>query len=159
MRMLADQGQGEQKYHHEAIGYNSRLDALQALALSSLLEKVESFNAARLRLADEYARNLPAERLQRRTAGGTPVYHLFVYRCTSPASRERTASALQTAGIQFGYHYPVPIHKQKAYAEFNDLRLPAAEALAGTLISLPMHPNLQPREIERVCEVISRVAG
>ncbi len=153
-RMLGDQGQAGRKYYHDAVGYNARLDSMQASILSLLLGRVESFNASRRRVADEYARHLPAERLQVRTAGGVHVYHLFEYRCGSLACRERVAKALRAADIQFGYHYPVPIHKQKAYGRFNGESLPVVESLADTLISLPMHPHLHTDDIERVCAVV-----
>jgi dTDP-4-amino-4,6-dideoxygalactose transaminase len=157
VRMYVEQGQGAQRYYHDVVGYNGRLHSLQACVLGKLLPKLDSFNQARLRAADWYAARLDSQRIQKRTPGSTPVYHLFEYRCDDKAQRDRLAAALQAAGVPFAYHYPVPIHKQKAYAEFNHLSLPVAERLAEVLISLPMHPGLAEPQVERVCRLLRSV--
>jgi dTDP-4-amino-4,6-dideoxygalactose transaminase len=153
-RMYIDQGQGSDRYHHDVVGYNARLHSIQACVLGKLLGKVDGFNAGRLRAADWYAQRLPADRLQKRTEGATHVYHLFEFRCDGPDHRQAVADALKAAKIGFGYHYPVPVHKQKAYPRLNDLSFPVAERLADSLISLPVHPNLTEQEVTRVCEVV-----
>lgn len=157
VRRYVEQGQGRERYYHDVVGYNGRLDSIQARVLGLLLDKVDGFNAGRLRAADWYASRLPAEHLQGRTPGATPVYHLFEYRCESKAERDTVAAALKAANIGFGFHYPVPIHKQKAYPEFNKASLPVSERLADTLISLPMHPNLTEAEVDRVSRVVAGV--
>lgn len=154
VRTYVEQGQGSRRYYHDVIGYNARLHSMQACVLSKLLGKVDGFSSRRLQVADEYAVRLSADRLQKRTTGAVPVYHLFEYRCDSASHRQRLADAMQAANIPFAFHYPVPIHKQKAYPAFNSLRLPVAERLADTLISLPMHPGLTSADIERVCSVV-----
>ena len=153
-RMYIEQGQGQQRYYHEVVGYNARLHSIQACVLSLLLGKLDGFNAARLRAADWYAKRLPGDRIQQRTPNSTPVYHLFEYRCDDKPQRQALADALKAADIGFGYHYPVPIHKQKAYSQLNHLSLSVAERLADTLISLPMHPGLTESQVERVCQVV-----
>jgi dTDP-4-amino-4,6-dideoxygalactose transaminase len=153
-RMYVEQGQGSQRYYHDVIGYNGRLHSMQACVLGKLLPKLDSYNQARLRAADWYAARLPAERLQKRTPGSTPVYHLFEYRCDDKPHRDRLSAALQAQGIPFAYHYPVPIHKQKAYAHFGSVSLPVAERLADSLISLPMHPGLTEPQVETVCRAV-----
>ncbi len=153
-RMYVEQGQGPRRYHHDVVGYNARLHSIQACVLGILLDKLDGFNARRLRAADWYAQRLPADRIQKRTEKGTHVYHLFEYRCDDKAQRDALAGALKAADIGFGYHYPVPLHKQKAYPQLNHLSFPVAEQLADRLISLPMHPNLREEEVVRVCEVI-----
>jgi dTDP-4-amino-4,6-dideoxygalactose transaminase len=153
-RTYVEQGQSSRKYYHEVVGYNGRLDAIQAVVLNHLLAKVDAFNHRRLAAADAYARRLDPSRVQVRTAGSAPVYHLFEYRCADESHRDRLANAFEAEGIQYAYHYPVPIHKQVAYKENNDLSLPTAERLAATLISLPMHPCLSDADIALVCDVI-----
>ena len=128
VRMYVEQGQSSKQYYHGVIGYNARLDNIQACILGMLLDRLDDFNAARLRAADWYASRLPAEHIQKQTVGAKPVYHLFEYRCDSMTQRDKLAEALKAAGIGFGYHYPVPIHKQKAYAEYNKLSFPVADA-------------------------------
>ncbi|MCD6303455.1 MAG: DegT/DnrJ/EryC1/StrS aminotransferase family protein [Planctomycetes bacterium] len=154
VRMYIEQGQGDSRYHHEVVGYNARLHSIQARVLAMLLEKLDGFNAARRRAAEWYARRLPADRLQKVTEGATCVWHLFEFRCDDKAQRDRLAELFKDAGIGFGFHYPVCVHKQKAYPQLNDLSMPVAERLADTLISLPMHPNLTRQEVDRVCDVI-----
>jgi len=154
VRMYVEQGQGADRHHHDVVGYNARLHAIQACVLGKLLGKLDGFNAARLRAADWYARQLPAERIQKRTEGATHVYHLLEFRCHSSEHRQKVADALKAAGIGFGYHYPVPVHKQAAYPELNGLSFPVAERLADTLISLPMHPCLTEQQVQAVCDVV-----
>ncbi|HUS46213.1 MAG TPA: DegT/DnrJ/EryC1/StrS family aminotransferase [Phycisphaerae bacterium] len=155
VRMYVEQGEGGERYHHDVVGYNARLDTIQAFVLSVLLEKLDGFNARRLRAADWYAARLPADRIQRRTENATPVYHLFEYRCDDLDHRRRVADALKANQIGWGYHYPVPIHKQKAYPQFNRLSFPVAERLADQLLSLPMHPGLREEEVAWVCDVVA----
>ena len=155
-RIFAEQGagSGEMRYHHDVIGYNDRLHTIQAFVLNVMIEKLDDFNEKRLKVADWYAKRLPSDRLQKRTEESVPVYHLFEYRCDSSKHREIVSVELKKEEIGFGFHYPVPIHKQKAYPVFNQLSLPVSEELAETLISLPVHPFITQEEVERVCDVI-----
>ena len=157
VRMYLEQGQGSQRYYHDVIGYNARLHSIQACVLSMMLDKLDGFNAARLRAADCYAARLPADRIQKRTANATPIYHLFEYRCDSSEHRDRVGEALKAADIGFGYHYPVPIHKQKAYPQSNNLSLSVCERLAEQLLSVPMYPGLTEEQVDRVCQVVGSV--
>ena len=79
------------------------------------------------------------------------------FRCESPEQRETIAEQLREQGIGCGFHYPVPIHKQPAYRDFNSLCFPTAESLAEKLISLPMHPLLSSNDVRRVCEHVLQV--
>lgn len=153
-RMYIEQGQGEKRYYHDVIGFNKRLHSIQAFILGMMLDKLDGLNANRLQVADWYAARLGGDRIQKRTEGATPVYHLFEYRCDDTAQRETLAAALKAANIGFGYHYPVPVHKQKAYPELNSLSLPVSERLADQLISLPVHPAITEEEVQRVCDVV-----
>lgn len=157
VRMFREQGQGSVKYYHDVIGYNGRLHSLQAGILNMLLKKLDGFNEARNRAAQSYAERIDSRRLQKTNPHGLNVYHLFEYRCDSNEMRDRLADRLKAADIGFGYHYPVPIHKQKAYAESNNIHLPVSERLADTLISLPMHPGLKEEQVAYICEVINKV--
>jgi dTDP-4-amino-4,6-dideoxygalactose transaminase len=157
VRMYGEQGQGAARYYHDVVGFNSRLDSLQAAILNLLLDRIDAFNAARLQAADWYAARLPKDRIQKRTPGSKPVYHLFEYRCDSKAQRDKLVDAAKVENIQVAFHYPVPIHKQKAYPECNHQSLPVAERLAETLISLPMHPGLTEAEVDRVCKMVLAV--
>ena len=157
-RTYREQGEGSKRYYHDVVGYNARLHALQAGILDILLPKLDTFNAGRARAAGWYRELLPAERLQRPTEDGKHVYHLFEYRCDSSDHRSALAEAFKSANVGFGYHYPVPIHKQKAYREFKAQSFPVSETLAETLISLPMHPYLAREDVEYVCEVVGSIS-
>ena len=157
VRMYIEQGQGSQRYYHDVVGFNARLHSLQARVLGMLLDKLDGLNANRLQAADWYAARLGDNRVQKRTPGATPVYHLFEYRCDNTQQRDKLADAFKANNVGFGYHYPVPIHKQKAYPQSNALSLPVAEKLAETLISLPMHPSLSEQQVDQVCKVIATV--
>lgn len=156
-RTYAEQGTGSTRYHHDVIGWNNRLDTLQAVVLARLLPRLDGFNEGRRRAAAWYAARLPADRLQRVPAGATPCWHLFEYRCDSPDHRGRLQAALDEARIGWGLHYPIPIHRQRAYAHLPTQALPVAERLAETLLSLPMHPNLTEEQVDGVCAVVNRV--
>jgi dTDP-4-amino-4,6-dideoxygalactose transaminase len=155
VRMYREQGQGSSKYYHDVVGYNGRLHSLQAGVLNLLLKKLDDFNSSRSNIAQWYSNKLAADRLQKTTPGATHVYHLFEYRCDSEEHRSELSSRLKSADVGFGYHYPVPIHKQKAYPSYNTMNLPNAERLARTLISLPMHPGLSEEEIGYVCDIVA----
>ena len=81
-------------------------------------------------------------------------YHPDTVVTASDAVRKMAEEKFKAANIGFGLHYPIPIHKQPAYGQYNELSLPVCEGLAKTLVSLPMHPNLSEQDVERVCEVI-----
>lgn len=153
-RLYIEQGQGEARYHHEVIGYNGRLHTIQALILDILLGRLDDWNQARREIASIYASRLLDDHIQKVTAFSEPVFHLFEFRCSSKSERDILAQALRDNDIGFGYHYPVPIHKQKAYWQYNNLSLPVCESLAETLISLPIHPNLAPQDAQRVCDLV-----
>lgn len=154
-RMLINQGEGGERYYHEGVGYNGRLDSIQARVLDILLDRVDSFNAARLQAANWYAARLDPDRLQVRTPDAKHIYHLFEYRCDSEPERAALMKKLQAADIGCALHYPVPIHKQVAYPAHNHLSFPVAERLAETLVSLPMHPTLTEEQVDRVCQVVN----
>jgi dTDP-3-amino-3,4,6-trideoxy-alpha-D-glucose transaminase len=152
LRSLRNYGSIE-KYVHDEIGYNSRLDELQAALLSVKLDRLEEFNARRARVAhryDEALRGLDltlpatADRVE-------PVWHLYVVRTPH---RDALRAHLAALGIETGIHYPVPPHRQPAFAgsAAAEAALPVADTLAGEVLSLPMGPHLQEEEQEHVIE-------
>ncbi len=143
---------------HAEIGYNYRLDSLQAAVLRVKLRYLDECNDRRRALAGRYCTNLegtgyalPVEKPDRRH-----VYHLFAIGCTE---REAVGSALTDAGIGWGQHYPTPVHLQPAFSELGakNGKYPVAERLMRGLISLPMFPELREGAVDRVCEVLRSV--
>ena len=147
------------KYHHEIQGYNSRFDTLQAAVLGVKLRYLAAWNdhrrtAAgwyRAALADLPGLVLPAEA----PWTGRHVYHLFVIRLLE-RNRDAVARVLAERGVQTVVHYPVPIHRQKAYAElgYAEGSFPCAEQAARTVLSLPMFPEMTPDHVALVADAL-----
>jgi len=146
------------KYHHVEKGVNARLDTLQAALLEVKLPRLEAANAGRRRAARMYDERLA--RIPAVTAPPAPademshVYHLYVIRTPK---RDDLQAFLHSRGIQSGIHYPIPIHRQPAYAELasSASRLPVTDRLAREILSLPMFPELTEAQIDRVCSAIA----
>lgn len=154
LQRLRDHGRST-KYEHAIVGYNSRLDALQAGILRVKLRHLEAWNQQRRRIAAWYREALdgaevtiPAER-----TGSTHVYHLYV---VATAERDTLQSRLTAASIATGIHYPVPIHLQPAFRHLGYRMgdLPCAEAAATRILSLPMYPELTRDQALRITESI-----
>jgi len=157
IRVLRDHGQ-ETKYHHSVIGWNGRIDGIQAAVLRVKLRDLDRGNAARRANAQLYRGHLAAVAglvVEPPADYGTSVYHLFVVRV---AGRDRILEAMARREIACGVHYPTPIHLQKAY-EHLGLKpgsFPVAERCAREILSLPMFPELTAAQIETVAtELIS----
>ena len=146
LRLLRNWG-STVKYRHDLIGFNSRLDTLQAAALSVKLEHLDPANARRNELADRYRQSLqdtPGLELPVPAPWtGRHVYHLFVVQLPSDR-RDDIARGLQADGIQTVVHYPVPIHRQPAYSNLGYAvgRFPRAEQRATRILSLPLFPTM-----------------
>jgi len=150
LRMLRHHG-SRQSYLHERVGWNSRLDELQAAVLRVKLARLDEFNAARRRAALRYREKLEGLGLElpAEDPRGRHVYHQFTIRA---GRRDAIREALAADGIASSIFYPVPLHRQPAYAALHrDLALPACEAAARSVLSLPINPLIDEASIERVC--------
>ncbi|HLN85844.1 MAG TPA: DegT/DnrJ/EryC1/StrS family aminotransferase [Candidatus Limnocylindrales bacterium] len=154
LRQLRDHAQIE-KYRHEELGFNYRMDELQGAILGLKLRHLESWNKARSELAQAYTTRLAktALTLPCESPGRKHVWHLFVVR--SP-QRDQLCQILSEASIGTGLHYPIPIHLQPAYKflGYKAGDFPVAEKLADQCLSLPMFPGLKQTELDRICDVI-----
>lgn len=144
------------KYRHDEKGFNSRLDELQAAFLAVKLRYLERLNRERAALAARYLKALKGVGdlvMPRIAAGATSVHHLFVVRTPH---RDALARHLASKGVGTLIHYPVPSHLQKAYAGtgFKKGQFPIAEEIAGTCLSLPLHPGLPVRSAETVIAAV-----
>ncbi len=139
------------KYLNARVGMNSRLDTLQAAILLEKLTIFESEIEARQRIAARYAEGLA--RVCLRTPGvikgGVSTWAQYVI---EHANRDGLAAHLKTLGIPTAVYYPVPMHRQRPYAEFpvTPGGLPVTEAKAGIVLALPMHPYLSPALQDRI---------
>lgn len=162
IRMLRNYGQ-RQKHESVMLGFNSRLDELQAAVLRAKLARLDAWNAARRRKAELYRHHLGGTEviLPREEPYARHVYHLYVIRARE---RRRLMEALALAGIDTAIHYPLPVHRQASYKDaFGDASLPVTEKICDEILSLPMHPSLEDEEIVHVAEAVagylSREAG
>ena len=153
LRMLRHHG-SRQTYYHEVLGYNSRLDELQAAILRVKLKHLERFNRARAEIARLYREQLANTSLILPAVHGRGrhVWHQFTVRANN---RDALRASLDKAGIASMIYYPVPLHRQTLYAADNaEVQLPASEEAARTVLSLPIFPHLGEARAKRVCEAI-----
>lgn len=144
----------EVRYYHDVIGYNSRLDELQAVILRVKLKRLEEYNRQRRRVAHRYNELLAGLPLEPpyEDGIGRHVYHQYTLLSNQ---RDTIMDALQQAGIASAVYYPVPLHQQKAFAEdCAGLRLPVTESVSARCLSLPIYPELQDADIIRIADVI-----
>jgi dTDP-4-amino-4,6-dideoxygalactose transaminase len=146
VKLLRNYGQSR-KYYHDLVGINSRLDELQAAMLRVKLSRLDEWNEKRRKLAELYKEilehvevELPSERTYAKH-----VYHLFVIRL---AGRGNCQRFLQKSGIQTQIHYPIPVHKQNAYASFASKKdLKVTQTICSEILSLPLYPFLTEEEV------------
>ncbi|MDI9585645.1 MAG: DegT/DnrJ/EryC1/StrS family aminotransferase [Acidobacteriota bacterium] len=148
------------KYEHEIVGYNGRLDELQAAMLRVKLPYLDQWNEARRACAAMYTErlaDLPVEP-PREADWAKHVYHLYTIRTEK---RDALSEAFAEARIGHTLHYKVPPHTQPACAKYglNDANLPVTAELSSRVIQLPMHPYLKEEEIDYVCDVIRKVVA
>ena len=158
LRRLRNGGQSD-RYHHEVVGINSRLDEMQAALLRAKLGHLAAWTDRRRALAARYHEGLagggvelPVEQPYARA-----VYHLYVIR---HPRRDALAAALKERGIGTLVHYPIPLHLQPAFAELGLRRgdFPVAERAAGEILSIPLFPEMTDGQAEAVIRAIREVA-
>ena len=159
VRILRDHGQVH-KYHHSKIGWNCRMDGIQAAVLSVKLKHLHRWNALRRQHAAAYNEAFAAieDIVTPVTADyAEHVYHVYAIRVDE---REHALWSLGKKGIQLGIHYPVPIHRQNAYQflGYGIGSFPVAEMLAHQLVSLPMFPELTRSQIDMVVCALKEAA-
>ncbi len=153
VRALGNYG-SDYKYHHIYKGHNSRLDELQAAFLSAKLPSLDKTNAARRSIAQKYLDGIdnPEITLPHVPEYAEPVWHIFAVRCKRRAELEKH---LNEKGIGTNKHYPIPMHRQECYREFADLRLPVAEKISETELSIPLYYGMTDEEIRYVVEAMN----
>lgn len=157
IRLLRNYG-SRVKYRHELAGVNSRLDELQAAFLRIKLASLDDDNAQRQALAERYLAEIDNPLLvlpQGPLAGEVHAWHLFVLRCSR---RDELQRFLAERGVETLIHYPQPIHRQPAYADLAASPLPLSEALAGSVLSLPLYPGLSEAQQSQVIDACNAFA-
>jgi dTDP-4-amino-4,6-dideoxygalactose transaminase len=151
LKLLRNWG-SRRKYYHEEVGFNSRLDSIQAAVLGVKLEHLARWNAQRRQNAavyDSLLENKPQYARPPDSPQCESIYHIYAVRC---ANRDAVLARLNADGIQAGIHYPFPVHRLEAYKHLNRDRraFPESEAWAAECLSLPMYPELTPSQMEYV---------
>ena len=152
-------GQGSDRYEHVHVGYNSRLDTIQAAILIEKLkifpDEIEKRNAVARRYNDAFAasNHIVAPRV---IAGAISTWAQYTLQV---ANRAKFQADLKAAGVPTAVYYPIPLSRQKAYAHFPSASTPVSEALSGKVVSLPMHPYLEARDQDRVIAAVLESAG
>ena len=157
VRLLGDHG-SERRYEHLTIGFNSRLDTLQAVVLRAKLRGLAADNQARRQAASRYAEllaDLPDVILPRTAPGNEHVWHLYSIRIPR---RDDVLRCLHDEEIGAGIHYPVPVHLQPAFRHlgYGPGDFPVAEAAARQLLSLPLYPQITHEQQARVANAVRR---
>ncbi len=156
IRVLRNHG-SKVRYHHSVIGYNSRLDEIQAVILRVKLRHIEDYNAGRRRVAHLYTSSLQGTGIvcPHEDGKGVHVYHQYTVLADC---RERIMEALAAAGIASAVYYPIPLHRQEVFAaEYRNVTLPVTERVSASCMSLPIFPEMTDGQVKEVVEVIKGV--
>ena len=156
MTYLRNYGSKE-RYRNDFKGVNSRLDEIQAAILNVKLPFLEKENSVRRQIAKRYLNEIvlkdlilpPADRPDE------DAWHLFVVR---HFQRSALIGHLEKSGIQTNVHYPLPVHKQKAYADLHHLNLPITEKIHEQVVSLPLNPVLTDDEVSHIIKAVNQFA-
>ncbi|MDT7879799.1 MAG: DegT/DnrJ/EryC1/StrS family aminotransferase [Candidatus Hydrothermia bacterium] len=155
IKILRNQGQ-KVRYEHIEIGYNMRMEGFQGAVLNVKLKYLDKWNERRREIAKRYLNeiNNPKIKFQKVVEGGKGVYHLFVIKVKD---REKFINHLEKFGVGYSFHYPKPVHLQKAYEFLNykEGSLPITEELSRTTISIPLFPEMTDEEVNYVINVIN----
>jgi dTDP-4-amino-4,6-dideoxygalactose transaminase len=157
IRMIANHGQ-KQKYVHETVGCNSRLDTLQAAVLEVKLRHLDTYIDARREVAgayDEAFAAIPGVRIPFRSSDSRHVFHQYTL-ILENADRAALQAHLQAAGIPSMIYYPIPAHKQNMFAAFDlgNLSLPQTEWLCERVISLPIHTEMDDEQLQHIIATV-----
>ncbi len=153
IRMLRNHGSSQQ-YHHDVIGYNSRLDELQAVILRIKLKHIDDYNRQRLQVARAYNERLDSSRFQlpQIPADRDHVFHQYTLLCDQ---RDAVREAVLARDIACAIYYPIPLHRQQAFADTAQPELPVSEATARRCLSLPIFPEMTLEQVDSVCEALA----
>lgn len=158
IRGIVNHGMYE-RYHHDVVGVNSRLDSIQAAVLRAKLPKLDDYNEARQEAAKRYTEAFKTvENVETPYIEGkedTHVFHQYTLKITN-GKRDALVKHLNEKGIPCGIYYPIPLHSQKAYKDerYNEADFPVTNQLVKEVISLPMHTELDDEQIDFITKTV-----
>lgn len=142
------------KYKNDFVGYNSRLDEVQAIFLLEKLKDLDDQNQKRREIATQYLKKINNDKIRLPFWNGSEnhVFHLFVVRVEN---RAQFCEYLKENEIGYLIHYPIPPHHQKALIEFSELHFPITEKIHNQVVSIPLNPTLTTKEIRKIIDVMN----
>jgi len=157
LKMVAQHGQSE-LYKHDVLGVNSRLDTIQAVVLKAKLKKLDQYAVARNKAADFYDKAFaghPNIQIPLREKKSTHVFHQYTLQLKN-IDRTKLREQLALRGVPAMIYYPIPLHKQKAYASerFSKISFTVTEKLCDTVLSLPMHTELDEASLSYITAAV-----
>ena len=151
LNLLKNHGQ-KKRYEHEFLGYNSRLDGIQAAILNEKLKNLESYNNHRAKMAEVYSehlRDVGDIKLPKNFKYKKGVFHLYTIRTKY---RDELVRFLNSKGIGCGVYYPVPLYRQRPFLD--DKNFPITDRIVKEVLSLPLYNEINIEEVEYVCDAI-----
>lgn len=153
LKVLRNHGSRE-RYHHNVIGYNSRLDELQAVILRIKLKHIDEYIQNRRCVAHRYSNNLANTSIQTAFEDNIGL-HIYQQYTLLHENRDDIMKVLQDNNIACAVYYPIPLHKQDVYMEaYKDISLPVAESVAQNCFSLPAYPELEYEKVDAITDII-----
>ncbi len=152
-RMIRNHGQ-ERRYFHPILGYNYRMTDICAAIGKIQLKKLDWFIKRRIMNSKYYNENIVNVEVEKPLVLDV-AKHVFNQYTLGVKKRDNFLRCLEKNEIGYGIHYPIPIHKQPLFKEYNELKLPNAEKASNEVVSIPVHPSLTPQDLERVVDVIN----
>ncbi|HEY6837737.1 MAG TPA: DegT/DnrJ/EryC1/StrS family aminotransferase [Geobacteraceae bacterium] len=146
------------RYHHSVIGFNSRLDEIQAVILRAKLKRIAAYNEGRRRVGHLYSSLLQGSVVTPPVEDGKGVHVYHQYTVLTDA-RDKIMAALSEAKIASAIYYPIPLHRQEVFAaDYEGVSLPVAEEVASRCMSLPVFPEMTDEQVRQVVQVIKSAA-
>jgi dTDP-4-amino-4,6-dideoxygalactose transaminase len=156
IRILKNHG-SQKKYEHSIVGYNSRLDSIQAAILNVKLKYLNTWNSIRKRIAYEYTNKLSQIEAQQTYESAEHIYHQYTFK---HFNRLALMEYLKSMRVESTIYYPIPIHRQKAFQNpHTNTTLPETEKLSERVLSIPIHPFLDESEVSYIIKVINSFKG
>ena len=153
VRVLRNHG-SKVRYHHSVIGYNSRLDEIQAVILRAKLKHIDAYNEGRRRVAHRYSSLLAGSIVAPPVEDGKGI-HVYHQYTVLTSHRDAIMLKLTEAEIASAIYYPIPLHRQEVFAaEYAGMNLPVTEDIAARCLSLPIFPEMTDEQVEKVVRVI-----
>ena len=152
IKLLRNHGSSQQ-YHHDVIGYNSRLDELQAVILRIKLKHIDDYNARRLGVARAYNERLATGdfKTPRIPDDRDHIFHQYTFHCDD---RDTLREAIMAKNVSCAVYYPIPLHRQRAFDDSDTPELPITDNTAAHCLSLPIFPEMTEEQIETVCDAV-----